>query len=118
MITIETLNFTYNWNNKLDCKAFTTIRRTDRFEVGQHLNVYLNDMLRCHVRIVEKHSFTIDVLPKILCWLDTGYSKAETIDILTKMYSSVDISKSTFYVYTLLKVDISDMEYRKNWKLS
>lgn len=112
----QNLNFSYNWNYKLDCKAFTTIRLSERFEINDHLNVYFNDKLRCHVRVVGKRLFNILELPELICWLDTGYSKAETIEVLRKMYKDVDMTKVKFTVYTLLKVDFSDEKYRALWK--
>lgn len=38
------IRFSYNWNNKLNCKAFTTIRlhSPERYFLGAKFNVYLN----------------------------------------------------------------------------
>jgi hypothetical protein len=115
MKKIQNIDFSYNWNEKLNCKAFTTIRLSDRFEIGDHLNVLLKKELRLNARVVNKHYFTLDKLSDTIAYLDTGYSKEETIDILQKMYKNVDLTKAKFVLYVLLKVDLTDEDYRKKW---
>jgi hypothetical protein len=104
-MSTKNLNFSYNWNNKLDCKCFTTIRLSNAHEIGQRFNVYLNDKLRCHAVVVCKFSFSLEKLSDMLCYIDTGYSKEETIEVLRKMYKDVDVERASFTVYTLKKVE-------------
>lgn len=41
--TTRSIKFSYNWNQKLNCKAFTTIRihNDGKYVVGEIYNVYL-----------------------------------------------------------------------------
>lgn len=92
----EELTFSYNWNAKLGCRCFTTIRLHDenRFAVGAVFEIVLGKGKkrqpygRAVVRAVRK--FTINQLGPFQAMLDTGYSLEETKVILRRMYSHMN----------------------------
>lgn len=84
----ERLNFSYNWNNKLDNKCFTTIRCVDwnKYRAGKVKRVFLNNTFIKSVEIIEIRVFKLLELNEWFASIDTGYSRSETIDILCRMY--------------------------------
>lgn len=100
------LNFSYNWNNKLECKAFTTIRLSSKYNKNEKVIVQLNKVDKFEARIVDVRHFKIDKINEFVAMIDTGYSAAETKDILKKMYSkkNIDWLSRDVYLYLVKKV--------------
>lgn len=94
--------FSGNWNNKLDCKCFTTIRLANKlkYEIGGYFNIYLNN--QPHKKAVIKDIWVINLsqLDKFTAMIDTGYSLGKTKGIFYKMYPNVDWQSQ--YLYVLL----------------
>lgn len=104
---MEKLEFSTNWNNKLDCKCFTTIRiynPTKHFN-GNKFDVYLKTKYRYQVQVISLGLYFLHELTDYICYLDTGYSKAETIEIFKKMYSKTDFKNTRLVVMLLQKID-------------
>lgn len=82
------INFSYNWNNKLNCKFFTTLRLTNynKYRTGLVYEIQLNNQSIKHARIVEIKVFPLDKINDFISGLDTGYNKEETIKIINRMY--------------------------------
>jgi len=87
---IEQLNFSYNWNKKLDCKMFTTLRLSNRFSVGDKVFVTLKNIEHCNAICRGKKKLFMKDINEFIAGIDTGYSVEECQDILKKMYSTVD----------------------------
>jgi uncharacterized protein YqfB (UPF0267 family) len=85
----ENLSFTANWNNKLNCNAFTTLRlREDRkYHVGARVNVWLNNTFKGKGTIVAVSCFTIDKINESIARVDTGCSAEECRNIIQKIYN-------------------------------
>lgn len=103
------ISFSYNWNNKLKNKVFTTIRieNNSRYQIGKTLTVRFDSKdpeksLFFLAEIVDVKKSLLKDLPTYTCWLDTGYSKEDTIDIIKKMYINKNINLSTQYFYIIL----------------
>ena len=103
---MEVLRFSYNWNNKLDCKAFTTIRISDRFKVGQEYDIQLREKIdyvsKGAAKILEIREFKLEQMNEFVARIDTGYSEQECKDILTKMYKNKSINWETQIIYLIL----------------
>ena len=97
------LNFSYNWNQKLDNKAFTTIRRTE-YPKGQSIKIYLNKVYLKSALIVAVKPFKLHQLNEFMSYLDTGYSVDECKEIIRKMYQLryPDWQDQTYYFHLLL----------------
>ncbi len=85
---MEKLTFTYNWNNKLQCKAFTTIRRAkpEQYPLDKELEIYLKEEFIKTVRIHDTIPCLLSKLPSYTCFLDTGYCREETLSMFRKMH--------------------------------
>ena len=100
-------NFSYNWNGKLDCKAFTTIRLSDKCEVGDEIFVSLKGKRLPNMYLVkDRKALKLDSINDFIGYLDTGYSAEETKDMLRKMYSKKNVNweKQTIFLYLLVRI--------------
>lgn len=109
------LDFSYNWNNKLDCRFFTTIRRSARFEVGDVVEVFLGADRLGEVEIKGKKHLTIATLNDWIAGVDTGYSVEETVKILKRMYADLNDATPLFF-YLCRYTDQTFVELKKSAK--
>lgn len=111
---MERLNFSTNWNKKLDCDIFSTIRRWNPavHYVGKEVEVYDNSVTparykgRAVYAIVSE--FTLNQLKPAAAMLDTGYSLDETLNIIRTMYKNkvTDFARQPFAYIILKKVKV------------
>jgi len=92
--TENAIRFSFNWNNKLDCKAFTTIRlmNDEKYCVGEVYHIYMEEKGKVAqflgtAELKHKRRESKSELDAFTCYLDTGYSAAETRKILDRMYN-------------------------------
>lgn len=88
-LSLPELSFSENLNNKLDCLCFSTIRlhNPKKYYLGAKLAVSLKGQLRPHPATVRNvTTFYLRHLTEGMALLDTGYSLAETRQIIEKMY--------------------------------
>ncbi len=98
---MDKLNFSYNWNNKLDCFVFTSIRlATGKYRLGETYQVFLKGSHYCNVKLIDVAVITLDKLKPWIAYLDTGYDLKEAKAIIQKMYP--DVNWNTQLVAVLL----------------
>lgn len=104
---LDVINFSYNWNNKLASKAFTTIRLTNqtKYQVGREYVICLKEKPLFNAVIIEIKKFYLDQLNEFMARIDTGYSIQETKDIILRMYKKVDFENKVLYYILLQKVE-------------
>jgi hypothetical protein len=85
---MDRLTFSYNWNNKLQNKAFTTIRKAipEHYPLDKVFDVYLKNEFIKQVRVEDTKLCLLSKLPSYTCFLDTGYCREETISMFKKMH--------------------------------
>ncbi len=96
------INFSINWNNKLDCKAFTTLRLSSRFNIGDKVEIRLKKAFKCFATIIDKKCFKLKNITEWVAYLDTGYDKEECKKILEKMYKNKNVDWITQDIYFYL----------------
>lgn len=87
------IKFTQNWNGKLRCEYYTTIRlHHPQRNPGMLYWVWLTkcDAPDHRAKLISKKTFLLKDLPDMTSYLDTGYSADETKEILKKMYPGKD----------------------------
>lgn len=107
MHTLPNIDFSCNWNNKLNCKAFTTIRLFNaKTKVGNSYNIRLKGEVIKTAIVRDIKTFRLPQLTEYMAYLDTGYSKIETTGIITKIYQSrfADVEAQTF-MFILLETE-------------
>lgn len=102
------LDYSHNWNNKLDSPIHTTIRLSGRFKVGDLIAEFLNNEFKGHVKVVDRRRVLLDSLNDWMAGLDTGYDRNETIKLVKTMYKNkgVDFDKTPVFIYLLKKVEV------------
>lgn len=87
---MEKLDFSYNWNNKLRNRCFTTLRlRNDaKYHKGARFEVSMQGISWGKAKIVDVKILKLDQINEWIARLDTGYSARETKDIIKKMYKN------------------------------
>lgn len=81
------IRFTTNWNNKLDCKSFTTLRPAPtKYEEGCTYQIYLKDKYLGDARVLEIREFKVDSINEFIAQIDTGYTAKECKIIMQRMY--------------------------------
>jgi len=92
------IKFSYNWNGKLENKAFTTIRvhNPKKYIVGRIYQIELNGTTKGSATLQAKRVLMLNQLNEFICYLDTGYNRTETISIFNKMYSRMDLNNIYF----------------------
>lgn len=95
--------FSTNWNNKLCCQVFTTIRFSDRWTPGQHTEVYLGKKLLGTAVVVDATRYaSIQSVPECVCYTDTGYNRANTVGIIARMYpNDPNATRKPLFMVTL-----------------
>lgn len=94
----DKIRFSYNWNNKLQNKAFTTIRlhNPNKYEVGNVYEIEINDIQKGLATLQDLRVLKISQLNDFICYLDTGYSREQTIRMLQRMYKNVNVQTALF----------------------
>lgn len=86
------IKFSYNWNNKLGCKAFTTIRlSSNKYEIGQDYDIFLKGIQMGTAKAVEIRQMKLKDINEYISRLDTGYSAEDCQKLLTDMYKNKNI---------------------------
>lgn len=103
---MKRIDFSYNWNNKLLCKAFTTIRLHNpmRYTVGDVFGIYLNNRFMGEAVLKSKRTIRHDKLNEFVSYLDTGYNLEKMAGIFTNMYKNIDLSTAYFDLCLLVYV--------------
>jgi len=112
---MERLTFSYNWNNKLSNKAFTTLRLWNpaKYHEGNTFTVRLVNKQDKTVAdfgvaaIVEVKRLQIFQISDFIAYLDTGYSAAEAINLLKTMYKNKAINWDTQALAFVLLTKVS-----------
>jgi len=113
---MEILKFSYNWNNKLANRAFTSIRLSNprKYQIGQTYLIQLKTDELGTAKLIQKRTLNINELGEFSCYLDTGYNKQETINIIKRMYPNVNWNNThidlCLFLYDHLKTTTTPSE--------
>jgi hypothetical protein len=81
------IKFSYNWNNKLNCNFFTTIRKRNNYYVaGDIYKVFCNEKFCFEAKIIHISTLQIADLTEKISLHDTGYPLSETKIMLQRMH--------------------------------
>jgi hypothetical protein len=108
--TKKSIEFSYNWNNKLHCKCFTTLRLSGRFEVGDMVDTYLKNKRMGLTTVVVKKEITFDKITDGLAYLDIGANAKECQAVLQKMYPHIVFTNQQpiyFYIFMYVEKEIT-----------
>lgn len=103
----QKLDFSSNWNGKLDCTCFTSLRLSGRFEVGDVVEVWHKKTVKGAATVIDKKRLiNIDQINDWIAYLDTGYNAEQCRDIIRKMYAAIkdwDTQPIYYYLFKYMK---------------
>lgn len=99
----QTLDYSRNWNAKLFCPVYSSIRLSGRLNVGDWVEVTLNDRKHHYEQVISKLPMTIGELTDAICYPDTGKNRMQTIQIMEGMYSKTMTDSHPMYLYHFRK---------------
>lgn len=83
------LNFDRNYNNKLRCRVFTTLRLPHpKLQVGAKFEVTLGGYSKGKAKIIGVEDIRSGELTHLKAKLDTGFNVKETMQILKDSYKN------------------------------
>ena len=99
---MEEITFSYNWNNKLNCTAFATLRRhnPEKHKIGEKFLI-LGVGKHFTARIDAVSTVRFAAISETMAQLDTGYPLEEAREIMKKMYP--DLKPETKFDFILLR---------------
>lgn len=106
MNTVGTIPFSQNWNGKLDCDFFTTLRlaNNNKYRVGDAYEITLKGIVFCHAKIVEVRYIVIEQVNDWIARLDTGYDAEACKTLIKTMYKNKQIDwRSQRLAYIMLE---------------
>jgi hypothetical protein len=103
----ERLSFSYNWNKKLHCDCFTTIRlfNPNKYSIGKKFRLFLRDIHLKDVEIIEIKVLKLDQINIFISSLDTGYEPETTKQIIKKMYAKCNWETQQIYLILLKTIN-------------
>lgn len=84
--------FSKNWNKKLYCHYYTTIRKSSAYYVpGEYYFVFQAGHAADHrALLITKKTILLEQLPEITAYLDTGMNQQQTKELFRSMYPQAD----------------------------
>lgn len=83
------LDFSNNWNNKLNCFSFTTIRpNSNKYKLNDEVVVRLKDVIYCKAKLVKIRKLSIaEIIEEGVGFTDTGLGENEFYELMESFYS-------------------------------
>lgn len=84
----EILEFSQNWNNKLNCDSFTAVRLHNprKYCVGAVKNIYLKGIWKGAATIIDVRQVRLDQLNNFVSQLDTGLAVEPFRQMIRELY--------------------------------
>ena len=97
--------FSHNWNNKLDNDVFTTLRLSDRWNVGDQGDIFLKHLRKGRGEVVIKVKTTFGAITDGVAYIDTGYDANTCRQILQTMYNGQVLTNAhVIYLYFIKRI--------------
>lgn len=94
---LRQLRFNRNWNNKLNCEFFTTIRQVS-FDKEERVEVFLKNEPYCEAECIECKPARLGSLPPYLIVLDTGLYEDQARKTLNSLCGTARMNYDKVYV--------------------
>jgi len=94
---MDLIEFSQNWNNKLDCEFHVTIsiHNQNRYFKGNRFKQTINKVDKNIVEVVDTIPYLLHKIPSLIFMLDTGFDKIEAIRLYETMYRNKNFDYNT-----------------------
>jgi len=102
------IDFSYCWNSKLYCDAFTTFRiNSDKYVVGGEYDIYLKGEYLYRCKLLDKKILKLKDVNTWITHLDTGYGVDEFKQLVRTMYKNKisNIDEAQFALLLLKRIE-------------
>ncbi|WP_113636069.1 hypothetical protein [Nubsella zeaxanthinifaciens] len=114
---MKTIKFNLNWNCKLYCNVFSTLRPRDdeKYQLDEVYQILLkgNDMGEA-TAVMIKH-FKLSMMTEAIALIDTGYTKQRAIEIIATLYPDIENIADHEFSYILLERTIKDSNHNNQY---
>lgn len=108
-VVMPSIKFNRNYNNKLNCNSFTTIRlHSDQFCKGLNYTIMLGKKNYGVATLKEKRTLRLDQLNEFISHVDAGIGLDEFAELIKTFYDSKNIDWRTQELDLLLLVKCKD----------
>jgi uncharacterized protein YqfB (UPF0267 family) len=105
---MKRIDFSQNWNNKLDCQSFTTLRfkNEEKYQIGKVYEIYegKNQHSKLIAKLLDIKEFKFHEITEWIAHLDAGCSLREFKVIIEEIYPNADLEKAVFQLVLLDRV--------------
>jgi len=100
---MKIINFNANYNNKLNCICFSTIRIADvnKYRLNEKYSICLDKGFLFNAKLVSIENTTLKLLTERDCLLDANLTKQEFMKLINELYPNQD--KSFYTILTFKK---------------
>jgi hypothetical protein len=104
------VTFSYNWNNKLQNKSFTSLRleNNEKYVVGETYEILENGIVIKRALLEGIRNIYLHDVNLFIARLDTGYNVEGCIKIIQTMYKNKNIDWAKQKISFLLFVTINE----------
>lgn len=97
---MKRINFAKNWNGKLHCEAFSSLRlaNAEKYVVGETYEVWLGERVHSGAVLVSARLLPLREMTEEMAYLDTGLSLKETKALLREFYSEITEESKMHYL--------------------
>ncbi len=98
------LAFNHNWNGKLFCTCFTSVRlrNDEKYQVGRVYQILVNGKDGGDAILTDLRHLKIDQLNDFICLLDAAYNKEDFTKMIRTMYKNIVTNWETQQLSLLL----------------
>ena len=107
---MKDLIFDFNYNNKLNCNAFTAIQPKDpSIKVGDEFKIILKPInapiVKGVARVQSVRHFKFEQLNEFMAFIETGYSLDQTTKIFQRKHAKENIYEMEFSIILFVYIN-------------
>ncbi len=110
---MKTISFNLNWNAKLYCNCFTTIRpkNDDKYQLAEVYEIMLKGKNLGEATIVFIKDLKLSQITQAMSFLDTGFPASKAIEIFRDLYPDIENIEDQTFTYMVLERVIKDINH-------
>lgn len=94
-----TIKFRENFNNKLNCTYFTTIRECipSKYHVGAIYKIYVGSLYLKKAVLLKATIVTLNQLDDVFLYMDSGCDRSQFMSVFRDFYPLSNLNSTAYY---------------------